>query len=516
MVCQWYPDTTLTFVNERFCEFFGKKREDLVGTKWLSLIPEDTREAASKLCKSFEENPQIFASESEVIGADGKIYWKEWISCPIRDGQGQVIEFQSVGRDITERINLERDLEEERKNLEKTVESRTKELRETLDKLEGINLCLEEANRHKSKFLSSMSHELRTPLNAIIGFTDLLKGIFFGQLNEKQASYIEQIDKSAAHLLALINDLLDISKIDAGALEVQLEEITLKDVTEDLLRMLSTQFRKKTLKVTSEFSPDIGTIVSDSRKFKQIMLNLLTNAIKFTPDKGAISVKGEMIPGKIKISVSDTGIGIAGEELGKIFSEFYQVDQVRDEELGGTGIGLALTQRLVGLLGGEIGVKSKIGKGSTFWFTIPYTPSIHKEKIEISNQQKRELDISKRKYCILVVEDNETNINLFSDLLSIRDYSVIVARNGQEAIDMALSRGPELILMDIKMPVMDGLEATRQLRKKEQFKDVPIIALTASVGKEAEQIAFDTGYTDYLSKPVKMKQLFDMLDKYLK
>ena len=277
-----------------------------------------------------------------------------------------------IVQDITGRKNVEKELKLERGNLERIVEDRTRELRQSLDTLTESNLRLEEANLAKARFLSSMSHELRTPLNAILGFCDLLKGQFFGKLNDKQLEYSKQIDTSGKHLLSLINDLLDMAKIDAGAIELELEEVQASEFINVTVSMMKTQFNKKRIKVETMVDNELPLILADRRKVKQIMLNLLSNAVKYTPNDGYIKVKAfKDMHSQIKITVTDNGIGIKIEEIEKIFSEFHQADHVRDEQLGGTGIGLALTRRLVELHSGEIGVESELNKGSTFWFTLP-------------------------------------------------------------------------------------------------------------------------------------------------
>ncbi len=415
---------------------------------------------------------------------------------------------------IVERKHTEKELAEERRNLERTVKSRTEEVRESLKTLKDTNLRMEEANRHKNRFLSSMSHELRTPLNAILGFADLMQGQFFGKLNEKQLNYVRQIDGSGKHLLDLINDLLDMAKIDAGAMELEPEEINPEECMNAVMVMMNTQFRKKRQTVEMSVDPAVTCVIADARKCKQIMLNLLSNAVKYTPEGGRIEVRTKREGSFLRVEVSDTGVGIEPEEQEKIFSEFHQADHMRDEQLGGTGIGLALTRRLVALHGGDIGVESKPGRGSTFWFTLPLRKSAPKEPAtkEDETEAARAVVTGRR---ILVAEDNDVNMSMILDMLRVHDHEMAVAKNGKEAVDLAQSHKPELILMDIRMPVMDGLEATRQLRAIPEFADVPIIALTASAGSEAEQRCLDAGCTEHLTKPVQSKELFAVLQRHL-
>ncbi len=282
-----------------------------------------------------------------------------------------------TARDITERRHIEEQLADERRNLERKVQDRTRELRDSLDQVEKYNLFLEDANQYKNRFLSTMSHELRTPLNAIIGFTSLLAGGYYGPLNEKQSGYVNQIDVNGHHLLTLINDLLELTRIGGGSMTVDWELIELPSFLESTVAIFKTQFLKKSLASETDLSAGPQLFRGDRRKCRQILFNLISNAIKFSREGGIITVRSEALPNRaVKVSVIDTGIGIAPQDQANIFSRFYQAEQVRNEQLGGAGIGLALTRRLVEMHGGEIGFESAPEKGSTFWFRLPgYEPS---------------------------------------------------------------------------------------------------------------------------------------------
>ncbi|MCW5592701.1 MAG: HAMP domain-containing histidine kinase, partial [Burkholderiales bacterium] len=230
---------------------------------------------------------------------------------------------------------------------------------------------LAEANRHKSEFLANMSHELRTPLNAIIGFSEALDARMFGELNDKQAEYIRDIHSSGRHLLSLINDILDLSKVEAGRMELQLSEFDATQALEAAMALVRERAARQGIRLALEPAPDLGAIRADERRLKQILLNLLSNAVKFTPPGGCVTIRARRASGALEVSVSDTGVGIAPEDHQAIFEEFRQVGGDATRKAEGTGLGLALTRRLVALHGGTIRVESEPGRGSTFTFTIP-------------------------------------------------------------------------------------------------------------------------------------------------
>jgi signal transduction histidine kinase len=389
---------------------------------------------------------------------------------------------------------------------------RFNDIRQYIAKIEALNLQLKQANQHKMRFLFSMSHELRTPLNAIIGFSDLLRGKHYGPLNEKQDVYVTQIEESSRHLLSLINGLLDMAKIDAGRIMVREDYFSWDEMIRSIALMMNPQVQEKGIDIEVEVDELLKNyFAGDGKLCKQILFNLLSNAIKFTPEGGAVAVRAHAENGWVRVSVSDTGIGIPEEHQDKIFSEFHQVD-CRSQD--GAGIGLALTHRLVELLGGEIGVESEADEGTTFCFTLPLKgPPASKKEDDQANEP--ELVKLRGDYRILVAEDNEVNLAMILDMLATQGHEAAVARNGLEAVELAVSFRPDLILMDIKMPVMDGLEATRRIRRIPELSDAPIIALTASAEWEAVASCLASGCTDHLSKPIQSKDLFAALKAHL-
>ncbi|MBN1296433.1 PAS domain S-box protein [bacterium] len=495
-----------------------KKPEEIVGLSDTDLPWKDDaekyREEDHIILQSKESRMN---SEEQMTIHDGTTLWILKSAIPMVNNEGHMDGILGAYQDISAQKTIEATLESERSNLEKIIDIRTKELRESLDTLTTANLKLEEASRHKSNFLSTMSHELRTPLNAVLGYSDLLEKQFFGPLNEKQSSYISQIGSSGRHLLALINDLLDVAKIDAGAMNLELDVFSIKELIEDTHSMLKAQFKKKQLHTEIYIGPALYSIVADQRKLKQIMLNLLSNAIKYTPEEGYVKVHAfKESDSFLKVIVSDTGIGIEPDEVDKVFDEFYQAEKIRHAQLGGTGIGLALTRRLVELHGGSIGVESRVGQGSAFWFSIPLRQKAFHGNTDRFKPIRAHTAEKPSGAKILVAEDNDVNLILLTDMLKINHYEVSAARNGKQVIDMAQTIKPDIILMDIRMPVMDGLEATRRLRSMKEFELIPIIALTASTGQEAKKQQLEAGCTDHLAKPVQMEDLFRILELHVR
>ena len=385
----------------------------------------------------------------------------------------------------------------------------------------------EGANRAKSEFLAMVSHELRTPLNAILGMAEVLAEKVHGPINTEQATSIQYITEGGNHLLELINDILDVSKIEVGELELQLQTINTEDVCQASLRFVRSMAQTKQLKLLSVLDYNATVLQADKRRLKQILVNLLTNAVKFTPEGG--QVKLEMMGDKenkvIRFVISDTGIGIAQEELARIFAPFSQGDSALSYTQEGTGLGLALVAHLTEMHGGSVTVESHVNQGSSFTIALPWDSDLKLEATETPASTSLPLPQTppvdspppnpEFQPSILLVEDSEANIAMMLDLLQIK-YQVIVAKNGVEAIEQAQSTPPDLILMDIQMPVMDGLEAIRRLRADEQFATVPIIALTALAMPGDRERCLDAGADEYLSKPVSMKGLLKVIEAHLK
>jgi PAS domain S-box-containing protein len=409
-------------------------------------------------------------------------------------------------------------VQEERTLLAQRVDERTAEL-------SRANAELARAVRTKDEFLANMSHELRTPLNAILGLTESLQEYVYGPLNERQSKTLHTIETSGRHLLDLINDILDLAKIEAGKMELNLDTVTISMVCQSSLQFIKQQAKKKHINVTFAPQEESGNIQADVRRLKQILVNLLSNAVKFTPDGGEIGldVAIEHEQERVVFAVWDNGRGIAREQMGRLFKPFVQLDSSLSREYVGTGLGLALVARLTEMHGGSVSVESEVGKGSRFTVALPLQRGgVQAEETggDVASSVQQATSSAAAHLAsgplILLAEDNESNIDLYSVYLQSKGYRVVVARNGEEAIARFYEEWPEIILMDIQMPRLNGLEAMRRIRAEEQPQQhIPIIALTALAMPDDRQTCLEAGADDYLSKPVGLKQLLRAIENQL-
>lgn len=560
--------------------------------------------------------------------------------------------FAQAQQEIAERARVEMALEAERSLLARRVAERTADL-------SAANAELAHAARLKDEFLASMSHELRTPLNAVLGISEALQEEVYGPLNENQIMSLRSIEESGRHLLALINDILDLSKIEAGKLELELTAAPVEMICQASLRIIKQNAHKKRLTIHSSFDGAVTTIQADERRLKQILVNLLANAVKFTPEGGKIGLEvvGDTAVGVVHITVWDTGIGIAEEDMARLFQPFVQLDSRLAREYGGTGLGLSLVQRMMDLHGGTVAVESEVGKGSRFIISFPwqqgerpvlplaqaqqtdgglgrlfrlalvvddspaavaqlkrYFHELHVDVVSlpagdevvakatlirpdvivldillpdisgwevlsrlkadpqtrhvpviiasvmderenalavgaadcllkpVTRQQLRQalqrlmMQVNRvqtrpfpppvpsdlpdssppaARRRILLAEDNAANIHAFSNYLAAKGYDMIVVHNGRDAVDRAKQEIPDLILMDIQMPHMNGLDAIREIRAEAGLRQVPIIAVTALAMPGDQEKCLAAGANDYLSKPVSLKELLERIELQL-
>lgn len=389
-------------------------------------------------------------------------------------------------------------------------------VRERTRELESARALAEKANRAKSEFLANMSHELRTPLHAILGMSDILSRRIHGPLEPGQLESLRIVEESGKHLLALINDILDLSKIEAGQITLDLNPINVRTLAETSLRMVRDTARKKGIRLDCEIDEGVVEFVGDMRRLKQVLVNLLSNAVKFTPEGGSVALRlrADDKRENLEISVSDTGIGIAAEDLPRLFQPFVQIDSLLSRKYEGTGLGLFLVKRLVELHKGTVRAESEIGKGSRFGATIPLT--LRCPSLQPRPRLPREgAPVFSKSPLVLLAEDNSANVQVVQAYLERSGCRVIHTDNGRSAIELALKRQPSLILMDVQMPVLDGLEATLRLTQDPRTREIPIVCVTAFAMKEDRDRCIEAGARDYLSKPFSLPDLLKIMVRLL-
>ena len=398
------------------------------------------------------------------------------------------------------------------------------QLRERNQELAQSNQELARATRLKDEFLASMSHELRTPLNAILGMSEALQEANFGTLTDRQRNSIGTIEKSGKHLLALINDILDLSKIEANKFNLELTDVSIQALCQNSLLFIKELAHKRQIYLNTQLSDDLKqlNIRVDDLRFRQVLINLLSNAVKFTPEGGSITLEVRVVEQQpqpqIVFSIVDTGIGIAAENIDKLFQSFVQINSSLSRQYAGTGLGLALVKRIIELHGGSVSVESEINRGSCFAVSLPFNPSARMVTPPSSlplTSAPDETPSIRPKASILIVEDNDANLETMTGYLKSRGYHLVEARNGEQAISIAQSDCPDIILMDIQMPGMDGFEATSRIRQIPECGAIPIIALTALAMPSDRQKCLDAGATHYVTKPVKLGQLVLTIESLL-
>ncbi len=413
-----------------------------------------------------------------------------------------------------QRNEAERALSHHLTHLQDIVDEQTLDLQKAL-------IAADSANHSKSEFLANMSHEIRTPMNAIIGMAHLAQKT---TLTEKQRSYLDTIGSAANSLLTIINDILDFSKIEAGKLFLENAEFLLDKVIANLLDMLKVKAEQKKIQLNVNISPDTPRyLIGDSLRLGQILINLVNNAVKFTEfGEVVIAIESKKLHGnfvELCFSIRDTGIGMSDAQIDALFQPFSQADSSTTRKYGGTGLGLTISKQLVELMNGEITVKSVLGKGSTFGFSVNLETAVNQNNRQNIQKVKEVEILNPNINCgikrILLVEDNEINQQVATELLEEMNFEVSIANNGQEGLKLALSETFDLIFMDIQMPIMDGLTATRLIRAEPKLDAVPIIAMTAHAMQGDREKSLSSGMNDHLTKPISVDKLVSILNRWL-
>ncbi len=509
----------IEYVNESFIKNTGYSLDEVIGKNPRILRSGKTPRKTYTDLWAYLTQGMTWRGEFYNKRRDGSEYIEYAIITPLHQSDGQITHYVSVKEDITEKKKMLQELDEYRNNLEQLVKQRTEEMNKALEKADA-------ASRAKSEFLANMSHEIRTPINAVLGIAYLLKQ---EATTEKQQNLLDSIDKSVHHLLSIINNILDLSKIEAGKLGLEYNSFRFEELFDHIYKIFQFQVEDKGLILTMHKEGIPEFLYGDVTRLKQALINLISNAIKFTA-QGTIYCRAKSIQDNgnailICFEVQDSGIGIDTQKQKDIFNIFEQEDASITRNFGGTGLGLAITERLAKLMGGDIGVKSELGKGSLFWFSAwLQVEEENRQSALIPTDTETEQDNSKVKALlqsdyqggrILLVEDNEINREMMKHLLTAIGLYVNTAETGNDAVKKVKQFEFDLILMDMRMPEMDGIEATRLIRQMEKGKNIPIIAISANTFNEDKQVCFDVGMNDFISKPVDPPDLFRVLLKYL-
>lgn len=518
----------IIYVNTAFTMISGYTADEVMGkTPRILQGPKTDRAELDRLKETLADG-RTFTGELQNYTKNGDPYWLDISITPIRDDEGNITHFTAIERDVTERKELEKTLKREKEIAEKEVLERKRiesQVQEYTDKLELMRFDADEArkkaeaaNAAKSEFLANMSHELRTPMNGIIGMAEFLLD---SSLDEEQRDNAETLHGSSKNLLGILNDILDISKIEAGELDVETVPFHVGTAVRQIVQLFLPLASDKGIALEFRKGDDVpSTVVGDLGKFQQILRNLVSNAMKFT-EKGSITISLSKGEGRfLNVEVQDTGIGIPGDKLDTIFEKFTQADTSVTRQFGGTGLGLAITQQLVELLGGEIGVESRVGEGSVFRFELP---------LDVANEDVRPINLYDLKQGsddgglpthihVLAVDDHPVNQKFVMKLLTKLGFSNIdLAENGRQALDMIGETSYDLVLMDCQMPELDGYQATMELRKAEEStgQHLPVIALTANAMVGDREKCLKAGMDAYLSKPIKPDKLVELIKHHV-
>jgi len=513
-----YKDRAINLINDEACKMLGYKEEELIGNTSRHFCEDD--ETYNRIIKQYEivKKGEIASWEQKVIRKDGSAF--------------------------IAKINLKaKDLNDLSKGVVATINDVTLE-HKALEDIKEAKKMAENTTKAKSEFLANMSHEIRTPMNAIIGMSYLALGT---ELDNKQKAYIQKIENAAKNLLVIVNDILDFSKIEAKSMTLEHKEFYLESVLEDLMDMFVFKIQQKKLQLLLSIDRQTpSTLVGDSLRLTQILINLVGNAVKFTQE-GEIIVCVKVIDKfkdriRLKFEVKDSGIGLSYEQIEKLFVPFQQADGSTTRTYGGTGLGLSICKNLVNLMGGKIGVDAKLGEGSTFFFDINLglgknnnhflENNISKELLTPSNLHDALLSAFGKKTAkynnynniaksigggvVLIVEDNHQNQEVTKELLEKVGVITEIASNGMEALEMLKENEYDAVLMDCQMPVMDGYEATQKLREIDDFKDIPIIAMTANSMQSDKEKCILVGMDDIVTKPINVNNFYKTLVEWVK
>jgi two-component system, sensor histidine kinase and response regulator len=494
------PEGVYVGCNTAFAEQIGRPVAEILGRTISEIVDADRAKIVQQDDAEVLATLEPITREIWAPYADAGTRLLEQVRTPLRNEEGNVLGILTISRDVTKR---------------KQEEEATRRAKDTA----------EEATRMKSDFLANMSHEIRTPMNAIIGLSHLALKT---ELTPRQRDYIDKVQTSGQHLLGLINGILDFSKVEAGKLDLESSDFALEMLLDDTAALVTEKSHAKGLALVFEVAPDVpAQLVGDSLRLGQVLLNYANNAVKFTDaGKIVISVRASERTGKdvlLQFRVQDTGIGLTPEQMGRLFQSFSQADASTTRKFGGTGLGLAISKKLAELMGGEVGVESEYGKGSTFWFSARVgigAPRLRRAAGRSANGLEATLPDERAAVLhgarILLVEDNEINQQVAREMLEDCGLQVDVAENGELALQLVQKFAYDLVFMDMQMPTMDGVTATRAIRKHAQLELLPIVTMTANAMEQDRRKCLDAGMNDFLVKPIDVQALMAILTRWVR
>jgi PAS domain S-box-containing protein len=511
----WIKDPNGVYLacNERFERFFGAAEAQIVGKTDYDFVDRELADffRANDLRAADQGSPTV-NEEWVTFADDGHRELLETTKTPMFNAQGKLLGVLGIGHDITSRKAAEEELAAHRNRLEVLVGQRTAELLAAKEAAESANLA-------KSAFLANMSHEIRTPLNAITGMAYLIRN---AGIAPEQAVRLEKIETAGRHLLEIINAILDLSKIEAGKFALSEGRVEIGSLVSNVVSIIHAQAAAKHLAIATQVDPPGDRLIGDAPRIQQSLLNYVANAIKFT-DRGRIVIRARVVEedatsALLRFEVEDSGVGIPAEAMARIFASFEQADNTTTRKYGGTGLGLAITKKLAELMGGSAGAESREGVGSTFWFTARLRKGEAAEAATDEHQGGSAADILAKAYGerrILLVEDEPVNREVTLGMLELAFRNIDIAEDGEQAVELAGRTRPDLILMDVQMPRVDGYEATRQIRQLAGAGNVPIIAMTANAFNEDRAQCLDAGMNDFITKPADPELFYATLLKWL-
>jgi PAS domain S-box-containing protein len=512
------PEGTVTYFNECAERLFGFSAREIIGRSVIGTIVPAIESGSGRdlgeMIRTILDDPGSGEhNENENMTRDGRRVFVRWSNQAIRRLDGSVAGLLCIGQDVTARRAMEQELAAHRSHLEEQVALRTAELAQAKEAAETANLA-------KSAFLANTSHEIRTPLNAIIGMTHLL---LRSGVSDDQAQRLDKIETAGQHLLEILNAVLDLSKIEAGKLSLERTRVAVNGVVHNVVSMLHDRAVAKALVISEEVQQGLAPLLGDPTRLQQALLNFGSNAVKFTGQGGRVCFRTRVMEDTptdqlVRFEVEDTGIGIAADKLGQIFSAFEQADSSTTREYGGTGLGLAITRKLAHLMGGSAGVSSEPGVGSTFWFTARLAKGDYMPITGLLPDPDAAESLIGERFAglrVLVVEDDEVNREIAVEMLAETGLLIDTAEDGQVAVERVREADYALILMDMQMPRLDGLQATLQIRALPGQADTPIVAMTANAFAEDRARCFEVGMNDFIPKPVEPGLLLRVVLKWL-